>query len=75
VRWTEVERRESERSESTITVEGGAVRLKRREGGADIPALIQPEYDDLAALADRLGVSLAEARRRALDAAGPADGV
>jgi uncharacterized protein (TIGR00299 family) protein len=75
VRWTEVERRESERSESTITVEGGAVRLKRREGGAGIPALIQPEYDDLAALADRLGVSLAEARRRALDAAGPADGV
>jgi uncharacterized protein (TIGR00299 family) protein len=72
VRWTAVERRESERSESTVTVEGGAVRLKRREAGEGIPPVVQPEYDDVAALADRLGVSLAEARRRALDAAGPA---
>jgi len=69
VRWTQVERRESERSESTVTVAGNAVRLKRREAADGIPAVVQPEYDDVARLADRLGVSLAEARRRALDAA------
>ncbi len=64
VRWTAVERREAQRAERTVTVDGIAVRLKQRVGEPGIPERVQVEYEDLARLATAQGISLEAARVR-----------
>ncbi|MEZ6013639.1 MAG: nickel pincer cofactor biosynthesis protein LarC [Planctomycetota bacterium] len=66
VRWTQLERRAAARTDGTVEVDGVVVRVKRRLATEDVPARVQPEYDDLVALADRVGVSLERARELVL---------
>jgi uncharacterized protein (DUF111 family) len=74
VRWTRCERTECARETTEIDFRGNVLRVQRRlRPGAEREPLelrdLAIEYDDLAALARSLGVSLREAERMALDAA------
>jgi uncharacterized protein (TIGR00299 family) protein len=73
VRWCRRERTESEREEVCVTLETRAgvgevhVKVRRHSQGAPTRLDISPEYDDLARLAKRSGVSLRELESQAIE--------
>ncbi|MAB78936.1 MAG: TIGR00299 family protein [Planctomycetes bacterium] len=73
VRWCRRERTESEREEVCVSLETRAgagevhVKVRRHSQGAPTRLDISPEYDDLARLAKRSGVSLRELESQAIE--------
>jgi uncharacterized protein (TIGR00299 family) protein len=71
LRWSRRERAECERDVIEVELHGGRVRVKRRRSAGDSPGPydLKPEHDDLAALAERSGLPLAELARQVLEQA------